>query len=189
MRRIASIWRDEIAASELNATARAVACALATYMDRDGVCWPSVETISRLLRLSRRTVQRAIRTLEAQGFLRVQLGGGRGKASTYRATPSDALSDEQNKTKGVSSDTKGRHWKPQTASPSDTRSYEVTEAASRDRLDGVALPLDDCMVCGERRPLFEFGDRLVCRGCVLGESGALEDELRAVVVELREKTC
>lgn len=37
--------------------------------DREGACWPGVKTVARELKLSTRTVQRAIRDLEQAGLV------------------------------------------------------------------------------------------------------------------------
>jgi hypothetical protein len=56
--------------------------------------------------------------------------------------------------------------------------------SSGGRLNGAA-PLDDCMRCDQRRPLFEYRDRLWCESCVLEETGELEAELRDHVSALK----
>ena len=49
--------------------------AIAVYMyrkdrtNKDGTCWPSVQTIAREMHLSRATVQRALNDLYAAGYL------------------------------------------------------------------------------------------------------------------------
>lgn len=53
-----------------------------TGHDRD-TCWPSINTIARDTRLGRRTVQRAIKAIEATGQLVVLPGGGR-RSNTYK---------------------------------------------------------------------------------------------------------
>ena len=40
--------------------------------NQDGVCWPGIKTIARELKLSHRTVQRAIRDLEKAGLVKTQ---------------------------------------------------------------------------------------------------------------------
>jgi hypothetical protein len=183
------VWRDEIAASRLGPTARAVACALATYMNGDGACWPSINTIAALLRLNRRTVQRTLRKLEADGFLGVERGGGRGKPSTYTAALNAALSDRGKRKRAAGASLKGGRGVPKGRRNSATRSTEGLEGGTSGRLAGAARPLDDCMgQCGERRPLYEYRGRLLCLQCIHADTGELADALRAHINELRAKT-
>lgn len=71
---------------DLSSTAKLVAYALATYMDRDGLCWPSVAKLARATSLSRRTVQIAHRELEAFGYLDPgDKKGGARRPNEYRA--------------------------------------------------------------------------------------------------------
>lgn len=57
---------------------------LANYTNhRTGRCYPSVETISRESSCSRRTVQRKLAALEERGWLRRDVGAGRGNSNHY----------------------------------------------------------------------------------------------------------
>ena len=59
-----------IYAAELPHRAVAVYMYLRDRSNGDGTCWPSIGTISRELRLSRSTVQRALNDLYGAGFLK-----------------------------------------------------------------------------------------------------------------------
>ncbi|MHB8303628.1 MAG: helix-turn-helix domain-containing protein [Acidobacteriaceae bacterium] len=62
----------------------AVLVCLASHANDDGKsCYPKVERIARMTRYSERTVIRSIATLEADGWLRVAHGRGRGVVSQY----------------------------------------------------------------------------------------------------------
>ncbi len=62
----------------------AVLVCLASHSNDDGAsCYPSVGRIARMTRYSERTVIRSIATLEADGWLRVVHGRGRGVVSHY----------------------------------------------------------------------------------------------------------
>ncbi len=50
---------------EIGPVAFAVLGVLAAHADRDGTCWPSLETIARIVGVSDRTVRTALRVLEA----------------------------------------------------------------------------------------------------------------------------
>lgn len=54
--------------------------ALAEHADHTGYCWPGVEALARKCRVSRRTAQRTLRKLEADGWMRVVVRG-RGRLS------------------------------------------------------------------------------------------------------------
>jgi Helix-turn-helix domain len=49
----------------------------------DWSCWPSINLLAREARLTRRQVQRIVRTLEASGEITTEVGGGRGHATLY----------------------------------------------------------------------------------------------------------
>lgn len=85
-------WRDALASADVDATAAAVGLALLAYMDADGVCFPSKETIRRLVHVrDLRTVDRAVVRLADAGLLAVERTVGR-RSNTYRATlPTPAL--------------------------------------------------------------------------------------------------
>jgi hypothetical protein len=52
--------------------------------DREMVAWPSIRLIARRCRMTERGAQKAIRRLEAKGFLSIVEGGGRGGTNRYR---------------------------------------------------------------------------------------------------------
>ena len=60
-----SIYADQ----ELSHRAKTVYMYLKDRSNADGTCWPSVRRIAEDLKLSRRTVQRALSDLEHHGFL------------------------------------------------------------------------------------------------------------------------
>lgn len=64
-----------------------VLAALATYADENGHCYPAVSTIANRLHLSRRTVQRHMRDLEALGYLvrhfQYRIKGGGNASNSY----------------------------------------------------------------------------------------------------------
>jgi DNA-binding transcriptional MocR family regulator len=76
-------WVWDHSASQ--STDRLVLLALADSADDSGSCWPSVLTLARKAAVSRRTVQRSLRTLEDMGEVSSVKGGGTG-SSRYRIT-------------------------------------------------------------------------------------------------------
>lgn len=57
------------AQEELNHRAKTVYIYLRDRADASGVCWPGIKTIARELKLSPRTVQRALGDLERAGLV------------------------------------------------------------------------------------------------------------------------
>lgn len=60
---------NSIYSSDLPHRARAVYMYLKDRTNKDGICWPSIRTIARELRLSRATVYRALDDLCKAGLL------------------------------------------------------------------------------------------------------------------------
>lgn len=58
---------------ELSHRARSVYMYLHDRSDAAGICWPSIKTVAADLKLSRRTVQRALNDLEQAGLVMRQL--------------------------------------------------------------------------------------------------------------------
>lgn len=161
-----SRWRDAIGVSDLGPTARAVCCALATYMDAKGECWPSVATLAAVLRRDRRTIQRALGAIEAAGFVTVKRGGGRGVSSTYtaaRVPPYEVGKQRQNAPKRAAE----RALNSGTGAARSTEEYE--DACGR--LNGAAPRIvDECVRCGERQDIDR--DSLLCQACAAKEVAA-----------------
>src|SRR5262249_41807982 len=57
--------------ARLRPAAFRVLCALSTYGDRDGRCWPSLRSVGKRLGIRRRAVQRQIRELGELGYLEI----------------------------------------------------------------------------------------------------------------------
>lgn len=63
---------DSIYAAELPHRAVTVYMYLKNRANKDGVCWPGIRTIGADLKLSRSTVQRALRELQRGGWIAVE---------------------------------------------------------------------------------------------------------------------
>lgn len=72
-----ALWRDAIGIAELSLPAKAVGWALSTFMNRHGVCWPSIAVIAGRAGCSRRAAVAAVAELEHAGLLTVERGYGR----------------------------------------------------------------------------------------------------------------
>lgn len=84
-------WRAELTAadSRLPAIARHAGLTLSLYLPDVGVpiAFPSVRTIARRMGRDERTARRALRILEAEGWLELlAVGGGKGHTNHWRAT-------------------------------------------------------------------------------------------------------
>jgi Helix-turn-helix domain len=58
-----------LADRSLTATDVCVLAVIATYASRDGIAWPSQETIASILDVRRETTNRAVKRLRASGYL------------------------------------------------------------------------------------------------------------------------
>ncbi|MBN1439533.1 MAG: helix-turn-helix domain-containing protein [Anaerolineales bacterium] len=70
---------------------------LAEHMNREGECWPSMETLAKETDYSRRQVIRAIKELKAMGIISVERGGaahGRKPVNRYRVNSYVRYCDE-----------------------------------------------------------------------------------------------
>src|SRR5262245_2102645 len=80
-------WRSAAlaAGSGLTRTERLAVAALARHLnDASGSCWPSLEALADAMDgLHVRHVRRALRSLEAKGWLAISEGRGRGRTSVY----------------------------------------------------------------------------------------------------------
>lgn len=117
---------------DLETTRKFVLITLADYADDDGNCWPSIASLCKRTSLSERTVRRAIRDLEACGYLRSQQRFG--DSTKYVVTPvtvtggvrvtgghSDRGEGSQWPGRGVTVSKKGGHCDPRiTIEPSRT---------------------------------------------------------------------
>lgn len=77
------IW----ASGPADSTDKLVLLALADYANDAFECWPSVDALAAKCSLSDRGTQKALRRLEAAGWLSVAVGGGRKACSRYTVNP------------------------------------------------------------------------------------------------------
>jgi len=61
-----------------------VLLALADWANEDGICWPSIQTLSKKARVERRSTQYIIRKLAADGIIEIEEGRGRGHQHKYQ---------------------------------------------------------------------------------------------------------
>ncbi len=90
--RMTKRWTIALRYSELPVGARALAFALSTWMDADGIGAPaSLRDLAAGSGLDKATVCRQLERLEASGWIRRRRGGGRGRASAYDARIPEAV--------------------------------------------------------------------------------------------------
>jgi len=78
---------------QMPATAKAVLISLADQANDEGVCWPSVGTMSKRTCLSERAVRYAIRWLEVNGYVHAEMKSGRSTRYTITPAPRAPLHD------------------------------------------------------------------------------------------------
>jgi hypothetical protein len=70
--------------------------AIAGHVNADGMAWPSVARLARLVRLTERQTHNLIRTLVESGELAIdRAGGGRGRSNRYRIALPDRNTEPQ----------------------------------------------------------------------------------------------
>lgn len=100
--------------------------ALADWSDDEGKCFPSIESISKKIRLGKRQAQRSVNGLINEGFLKVLAnlhGGPPGSSRRYQINfnkLTDVMEDTPIIKTGVIEDAHGCHIKPVTADTHDT---------------------------------------------------------------------
>jgi hypothetical protein len=198
---LVAIWRDSIRDSDLKATTKLVAHTLATFMNGTGFAFPARATLARGASLGSglRSVDVALTELESTGFLEIDRSPGR-RSHRYQAvlaaTAQPVRRSEWATAQAArgSDDRKPRRNRSATAHESTSNrvrgapeSAESGESAGRP-LGGAGrtlLPLDDCMVCLERQPLYPYRGQLVCQQCITQRTRAPADELREHIAEVR----
>jgi hypothetical protein len=68
IRIMSEVWQD----ADADGGKLLLLLALADHAGDDGWCWPAVETLARMARLSRRHTQRLLRDLEAEGQIQIE---------------------------------------------------------------------------------------------------------------------
>jgi hypothetical protein len=61
-----------------------VLLALADWANESGVCWPSVATLAKKTKISKRSAQYIIRALQKEGYISIVEGGGRHRQNLYQ---------------------------------------------------------------------------------------------------------
>jgi hypothetical protein len=171
-----AVWRDAVRDSDLSPTEKLVAHTIATYMTGRGYAFPAKETIAAGASLGRgrRSVDAAVDTLEASGFLQVERSRGR-RAFRYQATlppTSHELrrSEWATATANVASPaanvaSPALNVAPRATESALKRSKAVNDAAAPD--GASSLPEGECWGCRDVGPL--VGPRFhYCRACSSG---------------------
>ena len=86
------IWLRQVK----NPSAKLILIALARYANKQGVCWPSIETLSGDTGISERQIMRIIKDLEATAIVAVHRAGWN-KPNVYTFLYGDTMSPEPSK--------------------------------------------------------------------------------------------
>jgi hypothetical protein len=184
-----TVWRDELRDWPLDRTAKLVGFVLSTYMNGSGETFVSKKLLAEGASLGqgKRAVDGAIDRLEAAGFVYVRRSKGRVSFRYHATLPNGAaaaaLNGGQRRTGravNVAPDAVQRRTNGRATSHAlRPNAFKALKASAPNAVAASAAhqPEDDCMRCGERRPLFESRGRLWCSSCVLEETGELESEL------------
>ena len=97
--------------SKTKGAQRLILVVIAEHADKNGLAWPSVDTIARLANCSERFVKKTISELKSEE-LTIERGGGRGRSNRYRipiervnpASPFEETETVNSKTERVNSD-------------------------------------------------------------------------------------
>jgi DNA-binding MarR family transcriptional regulator len=157
-----AVWRDAVADSDLSATAKGVAHAISTYMNRNGHAYPGRKTIARRSSFSTRTVDKAIKQIERAGFLNVvHVSGGNGKTNSYQALlPETANALRRNEWETANLTTQTANL---TAVNSEQRSPESSECDLKHH--HLLWIKETCQTCGEPGPCVDDGTNVLCKAC------------------------
>lgn len=172
-----AVWRDAVRDSELGPTPKLVAHTLATYMNGRGIAWPSRALLAEGASLGSglRSVDAAVRTLEADGFLVVERSRGRSSHHYCATLPATAHEMRRSEWATAQQTTSNRASGASNGAPRAPESVESAESGARSRgasPDGgaaSALPIDDCGGCGKRLPLV---DEVYCAACAAKREAA-----------------
>lgn len=97
--------------SKTKGAQRLILVVIAEHADKNGLAWPSIQTIARLANCSARFVKETIAKLKS-GELVIERGGGRGRSNRYRiplervnpASPFEQTEKVNSETERVNSD-------------------------------------------------------------------------------------
>lgn len=165
-------WRNAIRASPLDRTAKLVALMLSTYFGaHELTAWPGRKRLAADCGLSVRSVEQAVKRVEAAGLLKVVRSLGGRRSNLYAA----CLPEANELRPDADFAAKKLHRRgADDGGGGETRSPEGGEAAEGTRghaaaPDGRGVPLEECVVCGLVRPL---PDWLRCAECIATEEAA-----------------
>ena len=88
--------RDHV--RDVKGAAKSVLLALADYANDEGGCWPSMGRMADEIGVTRVTVVRAVQTLEAAGYVKVESQRGRGNTNAYQINVSRVYTPALNDT-------------------------------------------------------------------------------------------
>lgn len=125
-------------------TERLIMLALADHADDTGRCYPSIQRLCQRTGLTERAVQSNIKKLQAQGYIKVVPGGGKGRPNIYFVSANPAAETPYEKpriTNTVSDDTQTPHLTtPNPAADAPEPSVTTIEPSAAVREPAVSQP-------------------------------------------------
>lgn len=100
-----------------NGAERLVLLALADFCDDAGRCWPAMATIAAKACVTERGARNIVRRLEADGWLKTEIGRGRGGCNSYQVLISSPEQHSGKKVLGMSCHPESNDSLPGTAQP------------------------------------------------------------------------
>ena len=126
-----------------NKTQLLILLALADFANDEGRCWPSMATIAKKARITDRGARKAVRQLEADGWLEVRTGSGRHRCNVYTVNTEPKSGNAKPRTEFPQEpeDQKQGTEAPKTLNPSSAKpsktSKETSNSYARDILCAV----------------------------------------------------
>ncbi len=127
-----AVWEDPTIE---NATERLLLLALADHANDDGVCWPTIDQLAKRACISPGQTTRLIAKLVADGRIKADRRGGRGRASTYWLTVQNPRTDA-----GVSDEETRASTQKTRASTRERRASTRERRASTQKTRASTLP-------------------------------------------------
>jgi hypothetical protein len=144
-----AVWRDALRDSPLDSTAKLVGLVLSTYFNARGSAYPGRAALARGASVCDRTIDHALRRLEATGFLHVErTNGGNNRTNGYQALLPEAASEQRQsewQTANLATPTANL------AAPNgELRSPESAESVESPTSTPIGRVLvEHCVICGE----------------------------------------
>ncbi len=128
--RISSVEFDALSKGDFSEPTKWVYIALLFYFDqKNGNCWPSIETLCQRTNYTRRTVQKAIKALCEKGLIERKISTDGIKTNTYKRGVQPDMGGASHQTQvGVPLDTGGASHQSRTGVPLDAHNRSINSS-------------------------------------------------------------